>query len=69
MNIVVGSVTTLSMVSTIKEVRDVANEAIVSIEQNSMSRLVQSDLYNAINEFNGIFSTCQLRSRRSYFQR
>lgn len=35
--------------------RDAANEASVSLSQSSLSRLVQSDLYNAINEFNGLF--------------
>ena len=40
--------------SAVKEVRDAANEATISLNQNSISRLLQSDLFNAINDFNGI---------------
>ena len=49
-----GTVGTLLNVSPVKEVRDAANEASVTMSQFSMSRLVQNDLYNAINEFNGV---------------
>ena len=66
---VVGSVGTLINVSTVKEVRDAANEASVMISQSSLSRMVQSDLYNAINEFNGLYRFNSSFSRRSKSER
>ena len=48
-----GTIGTLINVSPVKEVRDAANEASVAMSQYSMSRLVQNDLYTALNEFNG----------------
>ncbi|CBK23575.2 uncharacterized protein [Blastocystis hominis] len=47
-----GTIGTLINVSPVKEVRDAANEASVAMSQYSMSRLVQNDLYTALNEFN-----------------
>ena len=53
MSQVVGTVFTLSNVSTVKEVRDACTESMTAISQSGVSHLIQNDLYEALSTFNG----------------